>query len=248
MYHGFTQRKRPDDPENLFVPVAAFAEQLDHLLARKWVPLDLDAFLAILDGESPPRRSFLVTIDDGFVSVATQAAAILRERSVPAVLFVPTGLIGGTAAWLLLPSDEPLLDAESLRRLWGTSTIEVGAHGFDHTHLLGLGEGDAQRQTGDVRTALEQVTGRPVRAFAYPFGSHDPGSRAAVRDAGYEVGFAVFDDAGRWAVSRVDVNSTDTLGSFRLKLIRGYRIWWRLLSRATPVRRAVRVTLTGGRR
>lgn len=240
MYHGFAEARRDDDPENLFVPVGAFEEQLDHLLERGWTPLDLDAYLAARRDGVAPRKSFLVTIDDGLESVATLAAPVLAARSVPFVLFVCAGLMGRTAWWLPQPADSPILCADELGRLLGEAPMEIGGHGYDHTHMLEMSPAELTRQTDEVRSLLEELSGAPVRAFAYPYGSHDADARDAVRDAGYDVAFSVFDDLGRLAISRVDVNATDTLASFRLKLIPHYRTWWRAMGRLGVLRRAVR--------
>lgn len=245
LYHGFASGRRGDDPENLFVDVDKFARQLDHLLDRGWRALDLDGYLG-LDGARAPRKSFLLTIDDGFESVARLAAPVLADRDVPAVLFVPSGLLGASAAWLEEPAEEPLLSAATLRRLVAQTSIEVGGHGLDHTSMRGLGRDELADHCGGVRRRLEGELRCEVRAFAYPYGDHDEDARRAVAAAGYRVGFSVYDDAGRFAISRVDVNGTDTLRSFRLKLVPGYRRWWRLSSRVQVLRRTVRHLLTRG--
>ena len=244
MYHGFTDERRDDDPENLFVPVKALEAQLDHLLERGWEPLDLDGYLKAARGERVPGKSFLVTIDDGFESVATLAAPVLAARSVPFVLFVCAGLMGQTAWWLPQPRDTPILCADAVRGLLAETPMEIGAHGYDHVHMLEMGPEELARQTVEVRSVLTEISGSPVRAFAYPYGSHDEDSRRAVAEAGYEIGFSVFRDVGPHAISRVDVNATDTLASFRLKLLPHYRTWWRVLGRLRPVRRALRRTLS----
>jgi peptidoglycan/xylan/chitin deacetylase (PgdA/CDA1 family) len=223
----------------LFVPVAAFEDQLDHLLSHGWEALTLNEYLTAIGGGPRRPRTFLVTIDDGFTSVAL-AAPVLTSRSVPAVLFIPAGLLGGTAEWLPEPPDTPILAAEALRTLVRSSELAVGGHGWDHTPMVDLQPAGAHRQTEDVRRLLQDLTGAEVQAFAYPFGAHDSLAREAVEAAGYAVAFSVFDDRGRFAVSRVDVNSTDTMQSFRLKLVPGYRAWWRVLEHAGPLRRTVR--------
>ena len=245
MYHGFAERRRADDPENLFVAVDQLARQLDALRDRGWVALGLDDYLAGLDGAPLPPRSFLLTVDDGFVSVRDLAAPVLRERGVPATLFVPTGLVDRTATWLPEPPHEPLLDAGSLRALDGDG-VGVAVHGVDHRDLRGLDPAELDRQVAGSKRELEALLGHPVTAFAYPYGAHDAAARDAVRGAGYAVGFSVFDGPDRFAVPRVDVNATDTLASLRIKLLPAYRTWWRLLQRAGWVRRVVRRVATRG--
>jgi peptidoglycan/xylan/chitin deacetylase (PgdA/CDA1 family) len=241
MYHGFTpERPRADDPHHLFVPVPDLVAQLAMLRHQGWRPLDVDGYLA---SRRSMRRSFLLTVDDGLVSVADLALPVLRDAGVPIVLFVPSHLMGRTAAWLPEPAGEPLLDAAELRALVGEG-VEIGVHGADHTALLGLDDEALHHQVVASREALADLIGVRPRTFAYPFGAFDDRSLAAVERAGYDVAFSVFTDAGRHAVSRVDVNATDTARSLRVKLLPGYRVAHRTLDHAPWLRAGLRERLT----
>jgi peptidoglycan/xylan/chitin deacetylase (PgdA/CDA1 family) len=245
MYHGFATARRVEDRENLLVPVDALQAQLAHLRGRRFQPLDLDAYLAALDRRARPGRSFLFTADDGYRSFATMAVPLLAAAGVPSVLFVPPAVLGGTSSWVPEIADEPLLDPDELRALAGVGVVEIGVHGLDHTSLVGLDDAELARQTRDAREQVADLTGRPPRAFAFPFGGFDRRACQAVAAAGFELAFSVFDDAGRFAISRVDVNATDNRRSFRLKLVPGYRHWWRLSNRLGPVRRTAGRLLRG---
>ncbi|MEQ7849297.1 polysaccharide deacetylase family protein [Nocardioides kribbensis] len=242
MYHGFCTTRRADDPENLFVEVARLEEQLTWLLAHGWEALDLDGYRDVRAGRRSGHRTVLVTIDDGFDSVADLAAPVLHRLGVPAVLFVPSGLVGATATWLPEPASSPLLQPERLRGLPALG-VEIGLHGRDHRDLRGIDPEELHRQTALARAELADFLGAPaarcVRSFAYPYGAHDRAARDAVAAAGFLEAFSVFDDAGPMAVSRVDVNATDTLRSFRVKLMPQYRRAWRALESAPALRRLV---------
>jgi peptidoglycan/xylan/chitin deacetylase (PgdA/CDA1 family) len=244
MYHGFATARRAQDRQNLLVPEADLRAQLRHLSSRGFQALDLDGYLRVLDGRTQPGRSFLLTADDGYRSVAELAMPLLAAAGVPALLFVPPALLGGHSAWVPEIADEPLLSPDELRDLTRKG-VEAGVHGLDHTSLVGLSDAELVRQTKDAREQLADLTGALPRAFAYPFGSFDRRACLAVEAAGFEVAFSVFDDAGRYAISRVDVNASDNLPSFGLKLLPGYRRWWRISSRLGPVRRAVGRVLRG---
>lgn len=245
MYHGFCVDRRDDDPENLFVEVRRFEEQLSWLLAQGWRPLDLDGYLAARRGQRSHARSFLVTIDDGFTSVLDLAVPVLQRLGVPALLYVPADLAGRTARWLPRPAEERLLDPAALRHLHGLPGIELGVHGGDHLDLRGCGREELDRQVHRAHGRLADLVGEPVRSFAYPFGAHDAAARVAVAAEGFAVAFSVYDDAGPHAVSRIDVNATDTLASFRLKVqLPHYRRWWGALERVPAVRRQVRALTT----
>lgn len=233
MYHGVDERHRADDPENLFVRPDAFAAQLETLLRAGWTPLDLDAYLARLG----PSRGFLVTFDDGYVSVGQVAAPILAALSVPALCFVCPARLGARSDWSG-GRPEPLLDPDGVRGL-GRCGIEVGAHGLDHTALPGLTPAELRAHTAGAADGIALLTGTRPRAFAYPYGTHDSASRLAVARAGYAVGFATYDGAGPTAVPRVDVNALDTARSFHLKTWRGYPVTRQALSRAPGLRAGV---------
>lgn len=238
MYHGFAEAPPAHDPYCLVVTRERLAEQLGVLRRGERSATDLDGYLDAVARPRRPRR-VLVTIDDGYQSVADIAAPMLAEAGVPALLFVPPGRLGTTSAWMDDFADEPLMDADTLRRMPAFG-IEIGCHGWDHTVMVELSDAELRRHTVEARDALADLTGTVPRAFAYPEGRYDDRALAAVEAAGFEVAFSVHDDAGRFAISRVDVNSTDTPSTFRLKMVPGYRRLWRLANRATVVRRTVR--------
>lgn len=241
MYHGFSAGRRADDPYDLHVSDTALREQLWHLRAAGWTTLDLDGFLAALDGGVCPPRSVLVTIDDALTSVVDIGVPVLREAGVPAVLFAPAALVGGTTTWLAEQPDEPILTGEQLRAVQDDG-VEIGVHGWDHASMAGMSDADLRRSTREARDTLADATGRRPRAFAYPYGDYDARAAAAVAAAGFEVGFSVYRDGGRHALSRTDVKPSDSVTALRLKLACGprYRAMWRAAGLARPVRRLLR--------
>jgi peptidoglycan/xylan/chitin deacetylase (PgdA/CDA1 family) len=147
---------------------------------------------------------------------------MLAELGVPATVFVCAGLLGGTSTWMPELPAERLVTADEVRALQEAG-FEIGLHGLDHTLLPGLSPTQLRRQTSVAAELLARVTGEWPRAFAYPGGLHDPAARAAVAAAGMPAAFATHTEAGRFGVSRVDINSTDTGLTFRVKTARGYR-------------------------
>jgi peptidoglycan/xylan/chitin deacetylase (PgdA/CDA1 family) len=241
MYHYFGTPPGPD-PERLFVDRPMFVAQLDHLRRTGWRALSLDEYLAALDGAPTPRRSYLLTIDDGHESVGRIAAPLLAERGIPSVLFVCPGLLGDHAQWTPPYREERLSPADELRALPGLG-MELGVHSWNHTRMVNLDTAVLEQHVQKSREALEAATGVSARAFAYPFGTHDLASRAAVAEAGYDVAFAVAREHGRYAADRVFVQSTDSMFAFRCKLSSGYRLVSRVGGRAWKLRHGVRSTV-----
>lgn len=72
----------------------AFSRQIDYLRAN-FDPISLSDLAAWLDGrQGLPPRPVLVTFDDGYQDNAEIAWPIMRERGVPAVIFLATDYIG----------------------------------------------------------------------------------------------------------------------------------------------------------
>lgn len=77
-------------PGLLSATPGGFAALLDEL-ARRHEILDIEAVLRrARGGPALPRRSLLLTVDDGYADFAEHAWPALRARGLPAVLFVPT--------------------------------------------------------------------------------------------------------------------------------------------------------------
>jgi peptidoglycan/xylan/chitin deacetylase (PgdA/CDA1 family) len=75
-----------------------FADQVA-MVARDFDPVALDDVVnALEEPRTLPRRSVLVTFDDGYRDFATNAWPMLRSASVPATLFVATGFTADPTA------------------------------------------------------------------------------------------------------------------------------------------------------
>ena len=236
MYHAFSVGRATHDPYDLIVDVAEFEDQLLRLRAMGWQALDLNGYLAWRPGDRP---GYLVTIDDGFESALELAGPVMSRLEVPAVMYVPAGLLGGTSSWLPEQPDLPLISPDRVRELAGMR-IEVGGHGWDHPDMRRLAADELQQNTAVVRERLHELAGYAPRSFAYPFGWHDRAARAAVQAAGYDIAFSIYEDRGPWAVSRSDVKPADTWSTVRWKLRPGYRRLWRAAGVAKPFRAALR--------
>lgn len=102
-YHRVTPYPEPSFdvfPGTVSATPEVFAAQMD-LLADRHNVISMDQLVAWLegDGDLPPRPA-VVTFDDGYADNHTHAFPILRERGLPATVFLTTGLIEtGAGAW-----------------------------------------------------------------------------------------------------------------------------------------------------
>lgn len=61
----------------------------------------------------------------------------------------------------------------------------IANHTLSHPDLTKLPADEVEREIREGRDQLEQLFGRAVHGFAYPFGAHSPSLQAAVRKAGH---------------------------------------------------------------
>lgn len=89
MYHYVRARGEPTSRGVRGLSPSAFEEQLD-ALSRWGEPLSWETFAPSLRSKCElPRRSFLLTFDDGLLDHVEVAAPILGERALRGVFFVP---------------------------------------------------------------------------------------------------------------------------------------------------------------
>jgi len=126
------------------------------------------------------RDAVALTFDDGYADTQ-DAVGELVARGIGATVYVTTGTIGSAG----------MLSPEELCALAAFDGVEVGAHSVTHHHLDELSGAVLDWETAGSKRTLEAVLGAPVTSFAYPHGSHDRRSRAAVVRAGYSSAAAV---------------------------------------------------------
>lgn len=128
-----------------------------------------------------------------------------------------------------LPGNLMMTEAQA-RRL-ADHGIELGAHTVNHPILTSVPSEVARTEIRQSRQRLEEITGRPVRCFAYPNGrpdaDYDASHVAMVREAGFELAVstahgAAGPGADRHQLPRVALWGGPGLNS-ALRLVANYR-------------------------
>jgi peptidoglycan-N-acetylglucosamine deacetylase len=77
------------------------------------------------------------------------------------------------------------LGARAVREI--AQEFEIGSHTLSHPHLTRVPLDTATREIRDGNALLEQIIGRAVTAFCYPYGAYRAEHVTVVRDAGFQV-------------------------------------------------------------
>jgi peptidoglycan/xylan/chitin deacetylase (PgdA/CDA1 family) len=82
------------------------------------------------------------------------------------------------------------LSRSELATLATDELFTIGAHGLSHRALTRMPKAEAAREVEQSKSALEEMTGRPVRAFSYPHGVSGGSTRSLLISAGYSLACA----------------------------------------------------------
>jgi peptidoglycan/xylan/chitin deacetylase (PgdA/CDA1 family) len=154
--------------------------------------------------------------------VGENALPVLEWLGFRATVFVPTGVIDGTAAFPWYSEQPPLLDWEEIEELDRAGTLRFEAHSVTHPNLLLLTDEESRSEITRSKADLEARLGRPVEAFCYPAGLFGERERRFVAEAGYRL--AVSCEPGvnrpgtdRLALHRRQIDPRDRRLDFRAK-------------------------------
>ncbi len=179
----------PQAKGRLVLAADVFAEQMRYLKREGYHVVPLADFVEWTQlRRQLPKKSVVLTFDDGYRSFREYAYPVLKELGFPATLFVYTDYVG---------AGKNALTWDELRAL-AAEGFDIQAHSKTHADLRReRGETDAQyarrMQTELVEPArlFQRQLGRAVPFLAYPYGRVDDNLARRVSEHGYAAAFTV---------------------------------------------------------
>lgn len=153
----------------LTVTPAAFEAQMDYLVKNGYRVISLTQLARFLEGKEPlPRKSVVITIDDGYRSTYDIAYPVLVRHGFAATVFLYSDFVGARDA----------LTWAQMKEMKASNLVEVQPHSKTHANLtLRLpGETDAryrERMAREIETPIGLIRdrlGTPSVIYAYPYG------------------------------------------------------------------------------
>jgi peptidoglycan/xylan/chitin deacetylase (PgdA/CDA1 family) len=225
-YHGIASGRYQDQ-----VDKDLFAEQMAYL-AVNYEVICIDEALKWLQDPRPSQRDgrqkVVLTFDDGYRNLLTNAMPILHKYRLPATVFVIPGLVGQLPPWKAnAPFEERrLLSWDEIQTLLNNGW-SVGSHTWSHQDLTTVSPTEAERELRYSKEVLEDRLGKAVHYIAYPFGRYNARVLKLTKEAGYERAFSSRygrEKAGgfSYVLKRILIEPEDTLAEFKLKLEGGF--------------------------
>lgn len=167
----------------------------------------------IINNKEIPKKSILITFDDGYADNYVHAFPILKELDMKATIFViSSGIDGG-----YYMSSDQLKDMVN----YG---IDIESHTVNHVHLDTLSYEEQLKELKDSKTTIEKVTNKEVLSIAFPFGDYNEDTLKAVTEAGYSIAFTTNRGLAnrtdnKIALDRIYVSSEYSIDTFKDRLL-----------------------------
>ena len=188
-YHDFSATKEATE---MLMPTGKFRRQMQAIKDLGLNVISLEDFTAWKRGEKNIEdRSVLITIDDGWKSVYTDAFPILKEMGFPFTVFLYTNYIDG---------GQNALTTAMIREMQKHG-CSIGSHSISHPYPATVKEKRAKGEStflkylreemGQSRKKLEQKFGGNISCYAYPGGFVTGEMLPIASELGYECLFTV---------------------------------------------------------
>ncbi|NNF99636.1 MAG: polysaccharide deacetylase family protein [Desulfobacteraceae bacterium] len=185
-YHRFA--RNCESP--LCVPASVFDGQMKYLSGEGYQvigPEDLFSFMANRQGL--PKKSVMITMDDGYRSAYEIAYPILRKYGFTATLFVYTDFVGVS---------KMAVTWDQLREMKAAG-FTIGSHTIYHSDLTTPKEGESEadfktrvyQEVVDSKKILDRKLKQNTYFLAYPFGRYDQQVISISKQAGYKLAVSV---------------------------------------------------------
>jgi peptidoglycan/xylan/chitin deacetylase (PgdA/CDA1 family) len=193
-YHRFGKGRG-----RLSVSREQFIQQMEFLKQHGYQAIPLQDLVDFLHAEKAiPRRSVVLTIDDGYKSTYEIAFPILSKYGFPATIFIYSDYIGkGGLNW------------RQMKEMEASGLITFQAHSKTHANLTKRSKIEPikqyQNRLNDEVRIPENLLGKrmtsKVFSFAYPFGKVNRMVVDELRKEGYELGATVHRGANPFFVN-----------------------------------------------
>ena len=129
----------------------------------------------IKQGKPLPRKSVVITFDDGSEDNFQYAFPVLKKYGFPATIFVISDVV----------NTKGFLTTEQMKEMYAQG-IDIGSHTRSHPYLPDVSSERRREEIFGSKARLEQETGIKVSSFAYPSGGFDEEIKKLAKEAGYD--------------------------------------------------------------
>jgi peptidoglycan/xylan/chitin deacetylase (PgdA/CDA1 family) len=173
---------RPKDSKaakDYIVPIEAFRAQIKMLADSGYHTILPDQLYDYLNnGTALPSKPIMLTFDDTDLDQYTIAEPAMKKYGFKGVFFVMTVSIG-----------RPNYMTRAQIKDLSDKGHDIGSHTWDHHNVKKYQGKDWETQIDKPTKTLEEITGKNIHHFAYPFGLWNPEAIPELKKRGFKSAF-----------------------------------------------------------
>ncbi|WP_443939486.1 polysaccharide deacetylase family protein [Pedobacter sp. MW01-1-1] len=165
-YHQVRDWKPTDGKvgKDYIVEIQNFKDQIKMLADSGYHTILPDQLYAYLNtGAALPSKPIMLTFDDTDLDQFTIVNPTLKKYGYKAVYFIMTVSIGKKGKFV------DYMSSDQIKQLSDEGNV-IGSHTYDHKNFKKYAGKDWEEQLDKPTKRLEEITGKKMTEFAYPFG------------------------------------------------------------------------------
>jgi peptidoglycan/xylan/chitin deacetylase (PgdA/CDA1 family) len=183
-YHQVRDWRAKDSQgaKDYIIPVATFKAHVKMLADSGYHSVLPDqVYNNLVYGDPLPSKPIMFTFDDTDLDQFTVAAPELKKYGFKAVYFIMTVSIGRMGK-------TKYMNSEQIKQLSDEGNV-IGSHTYDHKNVKKYVAEDWVTQIEKPTKRLEEITGKKIEYFAYPFGLWNKEAIPQLKKRGFKAAF-----------------------------------------------------------
>jgi peptidoglycan/xylan/chitin deacetylase (PgdA/CDA1 family) len=184
-YHQVRNWKATDGKvgKDYIVEIQNFKNQMKMLSDSGYHTILPDQLYAYLNtGAKLPSKPIMLTFDDTDLDQFTIVNPTLKKLGYKAVYFIMTVSIGKKGKFV------DYMSSDQIKKLSDEGNI-IGSHTYDHKNFKKYAGKDWEEQLDKPTKRLEEITGKKITDFAYPFGLWNAEGIPELKKRGFKMAF-----------------------------------------------------------
>lgn len=184
-YHQVRNWKPTDGKvgKDYIVEIQNFKDQIKMLVDSGYHTILPDQLYAYLNtGAKLPSKPIMLTFDDTDLDQFTVVRPILQKYGYKAVYFIMTVSIGKKGKFV------DYMSSAQIKQLSDEGNV-IGSHTYDHKNFKKYAGKDWEEQIDKPTKKLEEITGKKMDYFAYPFGLWNAEGIPELKKRGFKMAF-----------------------------------------------------------
>lgn len=219
MYHGVDQHFGDKFDKWIVLP-KDFEKQLKWLKKNGFKSHTMSEICKL---DKIPKKSVVITFDDGYENVFLNAFPLLLKYNFKATIYLIPNQKTNHWESKNTKNISNMLNNEQILKMQESGLIEFGAHTINHVNLLTCDNPCLEIKNSKIE--VENITKKPCISFAYPYGKFDENTINLVKNSGFEnaviVKRGLFKNGDdKFSIKRVGVLGSESFFDFWLRFSR----------------------------